>query len=129
MLRHLKRVFIQFSPADPRATSARELLQRVGNDKARKSNPDCAVDFKVDEGAGEGAAVVELQFVDDDTRRLRTADLRVTDIVRMIEEKATEMEMKSVMADVKYDPFKPEHRISGGAGGGARAGASPAAAR
>lgn len=56
MLRHLKRVFIQFSPLDPRATSARELLQRVGCDAARKSNPDCAVDFQVDEDAAPGGA-------------------------------------------------------------------------
>lgn len=46
MLKSLRRVFIQFSPLDPRATAARELLQRVGNDTSRKSNPDCVVDYK-----------------------------------------------------------------------------------
>lgn len=47
MLKSLRRVFIQFSPLDPRATAARELLQRVGNDISRKSNPDCVVEYKV----------------------------------------------------------------------------------
>lgn len=87
MLRHLKRVFISFSPLDPKATSARELLQRVGCDAARKSNPACAVDFAVNEAAPPGGAFVELQFVDDATAKLPTADFRVDDIVRIIEQK------------------------------------------
>jgi large subunit ribosomal protein L53 len=104
MLRHLKRVFIQFSPLDPRATSARELLQRVGCDAARKSNPACAVDFSVDEAGGAGSAFVELQFVDDAQQRLPTADLRVDDIVRLIDQKASEMELRAVMKEVGFDP-------------------------
>lgn len=73
MLRHLKRVFIQFSPTDPRSTTARELMQRVGNDKARKSNPECAVEFKVTEATPEGKSFVELQFVDGQEAKLLTA--------------------------------------------------------
>ena len=116
MLRHLKRVFIQFSPLDPRATSARELLQRVGCDAARKSNPECAVEFKVDEDAAPGSSFVELQFVDDAQARLATADYRVDDIVRIIEQKASEMEMRSVMKEVGFDPSAAG--AGGGAGGG-----------
>jgi hypothetical protein len=47
MLKSLRRVFIQFSPLDPRATAARELLQRVGNAASRTSNPECVVEYKV----------------------------------------------------------------------------------
>jgi len=104
MLRHLKRVFIQFSPLDPRATSARELLQRVGCDAARKSNPACAVEFSVDEAGAPGSGFVELQFNDDARQRLPTADYRVDDIVRIIEQKASEMELRSVMKEVGFDP-------------------------
>lgn len=106
MLRHLKRVFIQFAPLDPKATSARELLQRVGCDAARKSNPACQVEFKVDEDGKPGSSFVELQFIDDAQQRLPTADYRVDDIVRIIEQKASEMEMRTVMKEVGFDPYK-----------------------
>jgi large subunit ribosomal protein L53 len=56
MLRHLKKVFIQFAPGDPRAVSARELLQRVTGDKAKKSNPACVVTFEIDEQGKPGQA-------------------------------------------------------------------------
>lgn len=106
MLRHLKRVFIQFAPLDPKATSARELLQRVGCDAARKSNPACVVEFSIDEKGKPGSSFVELQFVDDVQQRLNTADYRVDDIVRIIQQKASEMEMRSVMKEVGFDPQK-----------------------
>jgi large subunit ribosomal protein L53 len=112
MLKHLKRVFVKFAPTDPRATSARELLQRVGCDKARKSNPECQVEFQADNAVGPNGSYVELLFVDDEQRQLRTADLKIDDIVRIIQQKATEMELRSVMKDVKYDPFKAENRIA-----------------
>jgi large subunit ribosomal protein L53 len=119
MLRHLKRVFIQFSPLDPRATSARELLQRVGCDAARKSNPACAVDFAVDESGAPGSSFVELQFADDATQRLATADYRVDDIVRIIAQRASEMEMRSVMTEVGYDPAAAAAAAATGKGKGA----------
>jgi large subunit ribosomal protein L53 len=118
VLRHLKRVFISFSPLDPRATSARELLQRVGCDAARKSNPACAVEFAVDEAAAPGTSYVELQFADDQQARLATADFRVDDIVRIIEQKASEMEMRSVMKEVGYDPVKAAAAAAAAAGDG-----------
>ena len=103
MLRHLKRVFVSFSPYDAKATSARELLQRIGCDAARKSNPQCAVDFAVDEAAPDGGAFVELQFADGAEARLGTADLKVADIVRVIEAKSAEMELRAVLRDVGFD--------------------------
>ncbi|GBF92570.1 hypothetical protein Rsub_05184 [Raphidocelis subcapitata] len=118
MLRHLKRVFISFSPLDPRATSARELLQRVGCDAARKSNPACAVEFAVEEAGAPGGAFVELDFVDDARARLATADFRVDDIVRLIEQKASEMEMRTVMKEVGFDPATLAGPRGGGSSGG-----------
>uniref|UniRef100_A0A383VCI6 Large ribosomal subunit protein mL53 n=1 Tax=Tetradesmus obliquus TaxID=3088 RepID=A0A383VCI6_TETOB len=108
MLKHLKRVFIQFHPSDARATPARELLARVGNDKARKSNPDCVVDYKVVETAQIPRSFIELQFADNEQHKLYTADLKVADIVKLIEQKATEMELRGVMKDVNFDPYSSQ---------------------
>jgi large subunit ribosomal protein L53 len=106
MLRHLKRVFISFSPLDPHAASARELLQRVGCDSARASNPACAVDFAVDEASPAGGARVELEFTDGSAVKLAAADYKVDGIVRVIESKAAGMEQRSVFAEVGFDPEK-----------------------
>lgn len=111
MLKHLKRVFITFTPGDPRAVSARELLQRVTGDRAKKSNPKCAVEFNIDENGQPGQAYVDLQFADDEKRRLFTADHAVEEIATMIEEKGSEMEMKSIMKEVGFDPWKKENRL------------------
>ena len=112
MLRNLKSVYVKFSPLDPRAASARELLQRVGCEKARKSNPDCTVEFNVDDKLASGSSFVELKFTDDERYKLSTADLKVDDITRIIQQKATEMELRSVMKDVNYDPFKAQNRMA-----------------
>lgn len=106
MLKHLKRVSIQFGPGDPKSTSARELLQRLGCDNARKSNPKCELDFKSNETLPSGSSSVELVFNDDQKRELKTSDMRIADIVKVIEQKAVEMELRSVFQEVKYDPFK-----------------------
>lgn len=123
MLKFLKSVAIRFNPADPTATSARELLQRVGSASARKSNPDCAVSFRVLEdgdgkataaggngeenaaaGGGGGGATVALEFSDGERRELRARDFTVADFVKAIEEKATAMELKQVLTECKFDP-------------------------
>eukprot|EP00882_Tetradesmus_deserticola_P005506 GHRQ01005797.1.p2 GENE.GHRQ01005797.1~~GHRQ01005797.1.p2 ORF type:complete len:125 (+),score=50.58 GHRQ01005797.1:395-769(+) len=122
MLKHLKRVFIQFHPSDAKATAARELLALVGNDKARKSNSDCVVDYKVVETVQVPRSFVELQFADNEQHKLFTADLKVADIVKLIEQKATEMELRGVMRDVNYDPYsnqgsKAKAAAAGAAGG------------
>lgn len=107
MLRHLQKVIIQFSPAD---TSAREFLQRVSGTKARSSNPTCKVDFSiVDDGS---PAFVELTFTDKESRKLMMKDFKVDDVSKIIELKGGEMELKGVMQEVGYDPWKPDHRVS-----------------
>jgi len=115
MLRHLKRVAIAFPPGDAKSASARELLQRLGCDNARKSNPACVLDFTADEAAAPGSAAVELVFADGECRRIATADLRIQDVVRVIEEKAVEMELRDVLAEVKYDPAAAENRLTAAA--------------
>ncbi|MEW5303397.1 MAG: hypothetical protein WDW38_001723 [Sanguina aurantia] len=111
MLKHLKRVFIYFTPGDSRAVSARELLQRVSSDKARKSNPSCVVDFKINEETAFDRAYVELLFSDAEQRKIFTEDYGVQEISRLIEQKGSEMELRSVMKDVGFDPWKTENRV------------------
>lgn len=77
MLRHLKRVVVQFKPGDPKSVSARELLQRLSGDRAKKSNPQCKVEFAIDEEAPMGKSFVELHFADDDVRKIYMADQKV----------------------------------------------------
>lgn len=112
MLRHLKRVFISFVPGDPRAASARELLQRVGSDKAKKSNPKCEVEFTVDDSGAVGKSYVELVFADNEQRKLLTADYRIKDIEEIIQRKAKEAEMQEVMKEVGYDPWSASNRMA-----------------
>lgn len=111
MLKHLRKVFIYFTPGDPRAVSARELLQRVSSDKARKSNPSCVVGFKINEETAIDRAYVELVFSDAEERKIFTEDYGVQEINRLIEQKGSEMELRSVMKDVGFDPWKTENRV------------------
>lgn len=109
MLKHLKRVFVQFTPGDPKAASARELLGRVSSPFAKKSNPACTVEHKVDDAGGP--PFVDLTFTDDEQRKLITKELNVEDINRIIQQKAGEMEMKAVMKEVGWNPWAPENRL------------------
>ena len=96
MLKFVKKVSIQFTPGDFGSVSARELLQRISGDRAKKSNPVCLVEFKIAEGQGE-KPYVELVFTDGEQRKMLTADLSVQEIAKMIELKGSEMELKGVM--------------------------------
>jgi 39S ribosomal protein L53/MRP-L53 len=124
MLKHLKRVFISFHPADPGATCARELLARVGNPAARKSNPNCAVEYEVDEAAAvRQRSFIELQFSDDEKRTFLAADIKTKDIISIIHQKGAEMELRTVMRDVAFDPYAPAGRGAGD--GGTATGTAP----
>jgi hypothetical protein len=50
--------------------------------------------------------------------------LQVADIVKLIDQKATEMELRGVMKDVNYDPYsnqgKPKAAAAAAGGGGKR---------
>lgn len=100
MLKHVKRVFVQFTPGDPKSVAARELLQRLSGSSAKKSNPQCKVDFSIDEDGKPGSAFVELTFADDEKRKIGMADNSVVDVSRMIEQKGNEMELKTVLKEV-----------------------------
>lgn len=106
MLKHLKRVFVSFQPGDAKAVSARELLQRVSGDRAKKSNPGCKIEFKVDEDVPKGGSYVELHFQDGESRRVTTAGKGILDIARIIEQKGNEMEMRGVFKEVGFEPWK-----------------------
>eukprot|EP00201_Polytomella_parva_P014205 CAMPEP_0175059548 /NCGR_PEP_ID=MMETSP0052_2-20121109/12493_1 /TAXON_ID=51329 ORGANISM="Polytomella parva, Strain SAG 63-3" /NCGR_SAMPLE_ID=MMETSP0052_2 /ASSEMBLY_ACC=CAM_ASM_000194 /LENGTH=71 /DNA_ID=CAMNT_0016325109 /DNA_START=180 /DNA_END=395 /DNA_ORIENTATION=- len=58
-----------------------------------------------------GAAFVELEFVDKDTRRILTADLKVEEILMQIQDKGGEMILQGLMKEVNYDPWKKENRL------------------
>ncbi|KAF5842621.1 hypothetical protein DUNSADRAFT_6091 [Dunaliella salina] len=84
---------------------------RVNGSRAKKSNPNCSVDFSIDEDAEPGKAFVELHFADEDKRKVFMADRRAEEITRLMEEKGTELETRSVLKEVKFDPWKPENRL------------------
>lgn len=111
MLKHLKKVVVRFSPGDAKAASARELLQRLTTDKAKKSNPGCVVEFKIDEDGALGKASVDLTFVDNEQRQILTAEHGIEQIAEVIQQKAGEMELRSVFKEVGYDPWKKENRL------------------
>mmetsp|Transcript_7618 Transcript_7618/g.13184 ORF Transcript_7618/g.13184 Transcript_7618/m.13184 type:complete len:126 (+) Transcript_7618:230-607(+) len=111
MLKHLKRVYVSFVPGDPKSVSARELLQRLNGDKSRKSNPACKVEFKVNEEAPEGSSYVELQFADDEKRKVALAAVTVDEVTSMIEQKGNEMELRAVFKEVGFDPWNAANRL------------------
>ncbi|KAL6759816.1 hypothetical protein V8C86DRAFT_2565191 [Haematococcus lacustris] len=112
MLKHLKRAVVQFTPGDPRSASARELLQRLNSTGSKKSNPACKIEFKIDEDAAPGSSFVELHFSDDEQRKIALSATTVDDIARIIERKASAMELVALLKEVGYDPWKPSNRLT-----------------
>jgi hypothetical protein len=74
--------------------------------------------------AAPGASFIELQFADSETHRLPAADVKLADILRLIEQKGTEMEMRSVFAEVAHDPLAAAAAAAGGSKGGGGGGRS-----
>lgn len=64
----------------------------------------CVHIVQVDEGGTAGRSFVELQFADNETHKLFTADLKLQDILKLIEQKTTEMEARSIFKEVSFDP-------------------------
>lgn len=73
---------------------------RLNGSRAKRSNPNCAVEFNIDEDGGHGKSFVDLHFADEDKRRVYLADRRADEITRMMEEKGSELETKSVLQEV-----------------------------
>ena len=63
------------------------------------------VDFHLDEDAEHGKSFVELHFADEDKRKVLMADRRAEDITRMMTEKSTELETRSVLKEVRVKTF------------------------
>jgi large subunit ribosomal protein L53 len=112
MLKHLKRVFVQFTPGDPNATSAREFLRQVSGAKAKKSNPACSVEYKVVDH-GHMDAYIDVVFNDDTPKRINAKDMDMYGIAKYIKGKSNEMEMQSLMKDVSYNPWSADTRLIG----------------
>jgi hypothetical protein len=111
MLKHLAKVMVRFAPGDAKATSAMDILAFTNGESAKKSNPKCQVAFEIDESL-HGMASVELSFNDKTNLKLSTSDLSIQEIMRTISRKGGEMELRSVLAEVKgYDPWKEGNRI------------------
>jgi hypothetical protein len=59
---------------------------------------------QVQEGSTADRSFVELQFADNETHKLYTTDLKLQDILRLIQQKTTEMEARSIFKEVNFDP-------------------------
>lgn len=59
---------------------------------------------QVEEGSKPSRSFVELQFLDNETHKLFTADLKLQDILRLIQQKTTEMEARTVFKEVNFNP-------------------------
>jgi predicted transcriptional regulator len=57
----------------------------------------------VEEGSNPTRSIVELQFADNETHKLYTADMKLQDILRLIQQKTTEMEARSIFKEVSFD--------------------------
>ena len=78
---------------------------------AKRSNPKCVVAFEVDDEL-HGQASVDLTFLDKTNLKLHTADISIGEIKRMIERKSKEMELRSVLSEVKgFDPWMEKNRL------------------
>lgn len=71
---------------------------------------------QVEEGAVEGKSFVELQFADNETHKLFTADLKLQDILKLIDQKTTEMEARLVFKEVGFELGGGSSGSSGGGG-------------
>lgn len=60
--------------------------------------------LQVEEGSNPSRSFVELQFTDNETHKLYTADLKLQDILKLIQQKTTEMEARSIFKEVNFDP-------------------------
>lgn len=111
MLKHLSRVMVRFAPGDAKATSAMDILAFVNGDSAKKSNPKCQVEFQIDETL-HGMSSVDLTFNDKTSLKLHTSDMSIEEVKRTIARKGGEMELRSVLSEVKgFDPWKESNRI------------------
>lgn len=47
---------------------------------------------------------MELQFADNEKHKLYTADMKLQDILKLIQQKTTEMEARNIFKEVNFDP-------------------------
>lgn len=105
-LRQLARVRIQFNPFDPRSTAVREFLARCSSARARASNPDCVVEYKIRND--KAPPVVAVEFVNGVKDQFNCHKFTVNDINARIDSVSKEMETKALLQDagLKYSDLR-----------------------
>jgi hypothetical protein len=71
---------------------------------------------QVEESSTPSRSFVELQFADNETHKLFTADMKLQDILKLIQQKTTEMEARSIFKEVGFDPAAAAAAVSRGVG-------------
>ena len=66
MLRCLKRVSVRLCPGDASCGAAKELLARLGCDRARRAHPGCTLDVTLVEQGKDGGVCVRARRCGDD---------------------------------------------------------------
>ena len=84
-LKQLSRILIQFRPQD---RSAREFLSRIVCQ--RGTNPDCKIEKEL---VVTGNPLIEIEFNTKEVVRLDPSEMTVSDIVRLVSDKSSEMDM------------------------------------
>lgn len=55
---------------------------------------------------------MELQFADNEKHKLFTADMKLQDILKLIQQKTTEMEARNIFKEVNFDPAAAAAAVS-----------------
>jgi site-specific recombinase XerD len=89
-LRQLKKIHLQFNPADRRATAIREFLNRILSPNAKKSNPECAVTHKI--RTDSMPPVIAIEFVNGVKEQFNCHSMKVEQIQAKIRDISDGME-------------------------------------
>ena len=110
-LRHLKRVRVQFNPADSRCVAAREFLARVTAPAAYKSNPECSVEPRVRDD--DAPPVVAVEFASGAKDQFNVHRMTVDDISRRIKNVSDQMAVRASLKEAGLDFDKLKFDVKG----------------
>lgn len=95
-LKNLARLNFRFAPLEGNCKSIREFLSRCTTAKATASNTECQVDVKV---RARGDPSVEVVFAGGASEKIKTKDMKVSEILERIERITEEMETRSILKE------------------------------
>lgn len=78
-LKQVSKVKVSFCPYDPKTATIREFLRRVSSKKMLDTNNKCQVVSEVKNDRSEPQ--IEVVFTDKDTMNMRTADMKLMEIL------------------------------------------------